>query len=224
MNNLMANWLVYLLLSIMILVIIMLLVKITTKTRHNPDMSQIGGNSVPISGDSIPSPNVEMDVNLPYRRQDIKSPWKNPLAQPTLPTNQTQKEILATYIEWLMSALRSNQKLPKVHRDNLDRLRHGQVIKYYDIPIYDRLPLPMTAQQYFRFMSRSQEPLIPRQNETAGVQVPANYADYSTFENPKILKHLVMEGEDNIPSFEKTLHRDSVDVTIPQIEHSFTSM
>jgi hypothetical protein len=149
------------------------------------------------------------------------------------PKNMTPKQIqkfkekakiykmtLQDYINWLTLFIDDPDALPPKHLSNLLKLRAGQPLTNDDVP-RDQVPYPLTAQQYFEKISSIDYQLLPQNLDTAGVQIPANYMEYSQFDSPRNLKHL--DDYNHIEKLNKYNHKESIDQVTPKISHEWNN-
>lgn len=102
------------------------------------------------------------------------------------------KMTVQDYVNWLMLFEDEPDQLAPRHLNNLFKILKGVKITLNDIP-RDRIPPPMTAQDYFTQLYTLDDQIniySPAVSDTAGLQIPANYSNYSTFQAPQNLKHL----------------------------------
>jgi len=130
------------------------------------------------------------------------------------------KMTLQDYINWLTMFIDDPDALPPKHLSNLLKLRGGQSLTKDDIP-RDQIPYPLTAQQYFEKVSTIDDQLLPQNLDTAGVQIPANYMEYSQFDSPRNLKHL--DDYNHIEKLKKYEHKESIDQVTPKISHEWNN-
>lgn len=130
------------------------------------------------------------------------------------------KMTLQDYINWLFLFEDEQDLLPQRHFANLQKLLKGLTLTQNDIP-RDQVPPPMTAQEYYHQMYTLDEQLNPRDPNTAGIQIPANYMEYSEFEKPKNLKHL--DDSDHLLDLHKYENREVILKTRPKIEHDWNN-
>jgi hypothetical protein len=98
------------------------------------------------------------------------------------------------YVNWLMLFEDDIEALAPRHVHNFNRIRKGIRLTLDDIP-RDKIPPPMTAQDYFNQLYTLDDQIniyAPQVSNTAGVQLPANYAEFSHFRSPQNLKHLTI--------------------------------
>lgn len=102
------------------------------------------------------------------------------------------KMTVQDYVNWLMLFEDEPDQLAPRHLNNLFKILKGIKITLNDIP-RDRIPPPMTAQDYFTQLYTLDDQIniyAPQVSDTAGLQIPANYSNYSQFQAPQNLKHL----------------------------------
>jgi len=128
------------------------------------------------------------------------------------------KMTLQDYANWLLLFESDPEHLAPRHLTNLRKIEKGETLTIDDIP-RDNIPPPLTAQQYFDRLSDYDEQMVPQNLETTGLQMPANYGDYSTFETPRNLKHL--DDSDHDDKLCRYSHRDTIDRTRPKISHEW---
>lgn len=126
------------------------------------------------------------------------------------------KMTLQDYINWLTLFKEDPQDLTPRNYANLQKLVRGLPMSLNDVP-RESVPPPLTAEQYFEQISMMDERLHPRNTNTGGLQIPANYMDYSTFEAPRVLKHL--NEYDQKTDLNKYQHREAIFNTRPAISH-----
>lgn len=117
------------------------------------------------------------------------------------------------YVNWLY--LHNNESdlenLTLRHLINLRKLLKGIPLTLNDIP-RDIDPRPLTAQEYFDRLYLMDDSMLPRNTDTAGLQIPANYVNYPQFYPPKNLKHLNDPENDILDEkINKYLNRDVLD-------------
>jgi hypothetical protein len=134
--------------------------------------------------------------------------------------SKVYKMTLQDYINWLWLYADNPEVLPQRHLFNLRKLEKGMPLTDSDVP-RDNIPPPMTAEEYFYQMSKLDSRLEPRNLDTAGVQIPANYGDYAQFVNPKNLKHLNEFNHDE--DLLKYQNRETLEETMPQISHGWNN-
>ncbi len=103
------------------------------------------------------------------------------------------KMTVQDYVNWLMLFEDDLDDLAPRHLNNFLKIKKGVKLTLNDIP-RDKIPPPMTAQDYFTQLYTLDDQIniySPQVSDTAGMQIPANYADYSQFTSPHNLKHLV---------------------------------
>lgn len=131
------------------------------------------------------------------------------------------KMTLQDYINWLNLYIDEQSVLPTRHLLNLQKIIKGIPITRDDIP-RDLIPPPLTAQEYFQKISQIDDQMVPKNNDTAGPQIPANYMEYSQFELPRNLKHLDNRTLDD--KLYKYDYRQSVPETRPIISHEYEKL
>ena len=124
---------------------------------------------------------------------------------------------LQDYINWLNLFAEEQDVLPPRHFANLQKIKKGLPLTVDQIP-RDSIPPPMTAQEYFHQMYGYDDQL---NLDTAGVQIPSNYMDYSQFETPRNLKHL--DESNRLEQLNKYENREVLQTTRPKIEHDYNN-
>ena len=133
------------------------------------------------------------------------------------------KMTVQDYINWLVLFEDDLDQLSPRHLNNFLKLKKGIKITLNDIP-RDKLPPPMTAQTYFNELYLLDDQInlySPQVSDTAGLQIPANYSDYSHFSAPQNLKHLINPA----PTLDQTLikhdNREVLQTLQPKIAHDW---
>ena len=128
------------------------------------------------------------------------------------------KMTVQDYINWL-SLFEDEQELLSP-RDllNLQKLLKGMSLTDTDVP-REEIPPPLTAEQYFDQLYALDSQLNPQNTDTAGLQLPANYMNYSQYENPRNLKHL--DEHDQMEALHKYQNREVLDKTQWKISHDY---
>jgi hypothetical protein len=124
------------------------------------------------------------------------------------------------YVNWLhLFEDKDDQNLlaPR-HLANLQRLLKGIPITDADVP-REEIPPPMTSEQYFNQLYQLDTQLNPQNSDMAGVQLPANYFEYSQFDNPRNLKHL--DDYNHKESLNKYQNREVLNTTQWKISHDY---
>jgi hypothetical protein len=104
------------------------------------------------------------------------------------------KMTVQDYVNWLMLFEDDLEALAPRHLNNFIKLKKGIKLTLNDIP-RDKIPPPMTAQDYFTQLYTLDDQIniySPQVSNVAGLQIPANYSDYSEFGPPQNLKHLLV--------------------------------
>lgn len=102
------------------------------------------------------------------------------------------KMTVQDYVNWLMLFVDDVDSLAPRHLSNFRKVRRGIRLTLNDIP-REKIPAPMTAHDYFTNLYNLDDQIniySPQVSNTAGVQLPANYDQYSTFVAPQNLKHM----------------------------------
>ena len=102
------------------------------------------------------------------------------------------KMTVQDYVNWLTLFDDNLDELSPRHLNNFIKVKRGIKLVLNDIPS-DRSPPPMTAQDYFTKLYSLDDQIniyAPQISETSGLQIPANYSNYSQFVAPQNLKHL----------------------------------
>lgn len=130
------------------------------------------------------------------------------------------KMTLQDYKNWLIQFEDQSEQdlLAPQHFANLQKLLKGLPLTDDDVPRED-VPPPLTAEQYFDQLYQLDAQLNPRNAETAGLQLPANYLEYSQYDNPRNLKHL--DDRDQLESLHKYQKRETLDQTQWKISHDY---
>jgi len=133
------------------------------------------------------------------------------------------KMTVQDYVNWLRLFEGEEQELSIPHLDNFRKLQKGQVLTVADIP-RDRLLPPMNADDYFNKLYNFEDQVnlyTPQNSDMAGLQIPANYSQYATFEPPKSLKHLNVQNLTPDQEVSKLRHKESLTKTRPEISHDW---
>jgi len=124
------------------------------------------------------------------------------------------------YINWLSLFIDEPDTLLPRHLANLHKIQRGLPLTLNDLPRAEPIQ-PLSAQQYFDNLSTVDDQMIPQNLDTAGLQLPANYRDYSQFETPKNLKHL--DDYNHEEKLKKYQHRRAIKMTQPQISYDWNN-
>jgi hypothetical protein len=128
------------------------------------------------------------------------------------------KMTLQDYINWLRLFEDEQDLLSPRDLANLQKLLKGIHLKDEDVP-RENIPPPLTAEQYFNQLYMLDAQLNPQNADTAGLQLPANYTEYSQYDNPRNLKHL--DDHNQLEMLSKYQNREVLDKTQWKISHDY---
>lgn len=135
------------------------------------------------------------------------------------------KMTLQDYVNWLMLFSEDLDQLAPRNLNNFIKLKKGIKITLNDIP-RDKIPPPMNAEDYFTqlYMLDDQVNIYaPQVSDTAGIQIPANYSNYSSFAAPQNLKHLVSRANTLDQELTKDNHKGILQSVQSKISHDWES-
>jgi hypothetical protein len=134
-----------------------------------------------------------------------------------------QKMTVQDYVNWLNLFEQDLDQLAPRHLNNYLKIKKGIRLEPNDIP-RDRVPPPMNAQDYFNQLYTLDDQVniySPEVSDTTGLQIPANYSDYSRFTAPQNLKHLNNRNSSLDQELKKENNRGVLQTLQTKISHDW---